>query len=395
MKIGSCSIPIEIPVGTTMGGYMARSKPSTGTHDDLHAKSIIIGLENKKICLCVADVIGLEKFKTLELKERISKTTGINIENILVSITHTHSGPRNIQIFGDPWEKSQTILDNLYEAAVSANNNLFEGKIEYSRGEIKEVAYNRRDFDENSKKIDFECVALKILDNNNNVKAIVYNFSNHPVVMNPDNLEITADWPYYTEVMLKEKFGKDIDVLFFQGTPGNLNPVNVPMNNPKHTWDDVKEIGDKTGSQLIDILNNSKPLTINNANDIQGAVCNVELDAEDEDKAEIFEWADVIEKEGNFYVSTYCQALKIGNLAIFGIPGEAFSENGMDLKNFANKTNDATMVIGYANDYIGYYGPKAAYLVGGYEMMMMSLSENEGPQIEACALSALKKIDEK
>jgi hypothetical protein len=259
MKIGIEIEPIEVPVGTIMGGYSGRTKPSLGVHDILYARSLIIELnQSEKVCICVADVVALEKNRTLKLKKRISDELKIPLENIFVSATHTHSGPLTAELFGKTWEKVEILYNALFESVKRANSNLFDGSIEYSVGEIRGVSFNRRDFDENSKLVNYEVVALKLQDKNGLLKGIVYNYSNHCVVMNDKNLLISQDWPYYTGEKLKEKYGSQVKIMFLQGTCGNLNPINVPMTNPDHTWDDVKMIGDKTAEQLIQILNNSK-----------------------------------------------------------------------------------------------------------------------------------------
>lgn len=390
MKIGIELEPIEVPIGTIMGGYSGRTKPSQGVHDTLYARSLIIEInQSKKICICVADVVALDQNRTLTLKKRISEALKIPIQGIFISATHTHSGPLTAELFGKTWDRVDILYNALFESAIKANKNLFEGKIEYSVGEIKDVSFNRRDFDENSVPVNYEVVALKLLDLNNNIKGIVYNYSNHCVVMNDKNLLISQDWPYYTSEKLKEKYGSHIKTMFLQGTCGNLNPINVPMTNPDHTWDDVKMIGDKTAEQLIQVLNNSKPLEVNI---IKSATNEVELELDDQDKSEFFTFCTYIEKNGIKYVSTYCQALRIGNLIIIGLSGEAFSETGLVIKKFCNQTVKATMVVGYANDYIGYFGPPKAYRAGGYEMTIMSLSENEEPQLIECVKKAFEKI---
>jgi neutral ceramidase len=395
-KIGIAVIDMEIPIGVPMGGYMGRVKPSTGVHDPLYARAIVIeNQKHEKIALCVADVVGLEKHHILKLKKTLSQDLGTKEENILISATHTHAGPLNIHLFNKPWDKSDLIYEKIKEALLSANNCMFEGSIEYSIGEISGVSFNRRDFDINSVIVNNEVVALKILDIKGSLIAIIYNFSNHCVVMNDTNLIISQDWPYYTAQKIKESYKSNPKVLFFQGTCGNLNPINVPMTNPLHTWNDVKKIGDKTATQLLKILKSSKPIT---QEELSGSVENVLLDLEDDDKAEIFTFADVIEKEGKKFISSYCQTLRIGELAIYGLPGEAFSEIGLNLKKYAkqNKPNyECSMVIGYANDYIGYFGPDSAYRAGGYEMMVMSSSENEGLLIETAARTALDKMSKK
>ncbi|MHA1338840.1 MAG: neutral/alkaline non-lysosomal ceramidase N-terminal domain-containing protein [Promethearchaeota archaeon] len=416
---GVATVKIEVPIGTPMGGYMARSKPSEGVHDDLFARSLIIACKKKKngnfelncsdksinkndikdeiICLCVADVVALEKKKTLKIKEKISNELGIPIENIMISVTHTHSGPRTAELFGSTWDQVDNLYNAIFESSKLAYQNLFEAELEYGCGEIKGVSYNRREFDKNSDIIDYEAVVLKVKDKKGNIRGIIYNFSNHCVVMNPNNLMITQDWPYYTELRLKQEFGDDIKVLFLQGTPGNINPINVPMSNPDHTWDDVKEIGDKTADQLISIVKETKSLPIlpfKVVGGCNGSVNEVLLEMDDEDKAEGFVFVDIVEKDGQKFVSTYCQALKIGSFAIIGLPGEAFAEIGLNIKNAINSQGAvATMVVGYSNDYIGYFGTKETYRAGGYEMIMMSLSENEGESLQNAAIEAWRKIN--
>ncbi len=92
------------------------------------------------------------------------------------------------------------------------------------------------------------------------------------------------------------------------------------------------------------------------------------MELDDQDKSEFFTFCTYIEKKGLKYVSTYCQVLKIGKLLVLGLPGEAFSETGLVLKKLGTITAETTMVVGYANDYIGYFGPPKAFRAGGYEM---------------------------
>ena len=57
--------------------------------------------------------------------------------------------------------------------------------------------------------------------------------------------------------------------------------------------------------------------------------------------------------------------IRIGNLAVVGIPGEFFCKLGMDIKK--RSTAKHTMVIELANDSIGYLPTKVSFAQGGYE----------------------------
>jgi hypothetical protein len=60
------------------------------------------------------------------------------------------------------------------------------------------------------------------------------------------------------------------------------------------------------------------------------------------------------------------QVLRLGDLAIVGIPAEPFVEIGLALH--AGRTGQPTMVAGYTNGCVGYVPMPAAYPLGGYEV---------------------------
>jgi hypothetical protein len=59
------------------------------------------------------------------------------------------------------------------------------------------------------------------------------------------------------------------------------------------------------------------------------------------------------------------QAVRIGDLAVCGIPFETFAEIGLDLKD--RSPFKSTMVIGLANGRHGYLPTPAQHRLGGYE----------------------------
>lgn len=64
------------------------------------------------------------------------------------------------------------------------------------------------------------------------------------------------------------------------------------------------------------------------------------------------------------------QALRIGDLAVCGIPFEAFVEIGLDLKK--RSPFPRTMVIGLANGNNGYLPTPEQHKLGGYETWLSS-----------------------
>jgi hypothetical protein len=162
-----------------------------------------------------------------------------------------------------------------------------------------------------------------------------------------------------------------------------------------NTFEDCREIGDDVGSQIMQVINLSESwsaLSLSNSNEaMQGMLENVKIPFEDPDKAEFFaDFAEISTTEDQPFVSTVVQVIRIGDLGIVGLPGEIFSEIGINIKHIWHFPN--IMVVGYTNDYIGYVGPPNVYEVGGYELLMMSFSPEEGPILEKTAEDLLNQL---
>ena len=61
------------------------------------------------------------------------------------------------------------------------------------------------------------------------------------------------------------------------------------------------------------------------------------------------------------------QVVRLGGVALAAIPGEPFPEFSVALKQHPAPPHGA-LCLGYANDYLGYIAPQAAWDVGGYEV---------------------------
>ena len=63
---------------------------------------------------------------------------------------------------------------------------------------------------------------------------------------------------------------------------------------------------------------------------------------------------------------TWIQAIRIGDIAIVGVPAEFFTTLGQEIKRQSPFRH--TMVFELANDYIGYVPDRAGYDRGGYQV---------------------------
>lgn len=88
---------------------------------------------------------------------------------------------------------------------------------------------------------------------------------------------------------------------------------------------------------------------------------------------------------------TEVQALAIGDdLAVVGLPGEIFAELGLDLR--ARSPFRQTLVLGLANDAIGYVPTRRAYEEGGYEPTASRFEPGSGERLVDEALDLLAAL---
>ncbi|HME52387.1 MAG TPA: neutral/alkaline non-lysosomal ceramidase N-terminal domain-containing protein [Candidatus Lokiarchaeia archaeon] len=380
ISVGIDSTRFDVPPEVLMGGYSARTGPSEGQHDPLHAKTVVIKEGNDTIVVTVCDLVGLERHHVATIKHDIAGRHGIPASNILIAATHTHAGPRNIAIFGDPFPGYEQFYETIASSITKAIRSVKPATIEFASGTVPDVSFNRRIYDPTSEHVDDECNVLVIKEKGAKKKviAVIYNYACHPVVMGAENRVISADWVQYANESIILAFPGAIPV-FLQGASGNLNPVNTPIVGPVpvHTFDDCKEIGSKIGDAVVMIAKSAADIDIDGLRGIEREVI---ITADDPDKGEMFTFADGKIEGDEFTVTSSIQALGFDDICIAGIPGELFSEISINIK--ARSPFQHVLVTGYANDYIGYIATAENYNAGGYETSMMMLHEAEGEIIE-------------
>ncbi len=360
-----------------MGGYNGRNRVSQGVHDDLFARAVSFKVGKDTLVLCSVDLIGISRSQVLAVKQEIFNATKIPPENILISATHTHSGPRSINLFGPPVPSTPQITASINTAILSSLRDPQPAEVHAGRVKIEDAGFNRRDWDANSTVVDWDAEILRVDDKTGTPMTLLYNLGIHGVVLPPENLLYSADWPYYAKIGIKERAGLKQNPIFFQGSAGNVNPVNQPFNvKATNTFADAKFIGDLVAEKVGEGARVLEPLK---ASTCRGTIQTIPLAADDPEKLGDYTWVMTEVRDGIPMVLADLQVLQLGDLVIFGVPGEMFGELGVALKR--SVVPRPAWVINYANDYIGYLPTRKAFQAGGYEAMMMGLSDSAGEEV--------------
>src|SRR5512132_1088298 len=88
LTAGVARVEITPPIGFPMGGYAARSGPSTGIHDPLYATALVLKTDELTLAIISCDLLSFpsERVVSLARDRRLA-------DHVLIAASHTHSGP--------------------------------------------------------------------------------------------------------------------------------------------------------------------------------------------------------------------------------------------------------------------------------------------------------------
>ncbi len=98
-------IDITPPIGYRMAGDFVE-RLSTGIHDPLKAKAIVMRQGREQVALVFCDLVGVSLNVTTNARALASQQTGIPISNIVIAATHSHTGPLFDDVRSDYFHKA-------------------------------------------------------------------------------------------------------------------------------------------------------------------------------------------------------------------------------------------------------------------------------------------------
>lgn len=263
LKCGFGKKKITPPEGVSLVGYLGRIGNAEGVHDDLFARTMVVRSEDRDYALISVDLLFTNKILTESIRTSMEKRTSIPKKNIMISATHTHSGPTvwfpnkvdsELVPEGPVAPEWQSKLPGIAaDSALKAKNKLTPVRYEYFDGKT-EIGTSRRKRDPfgdihlipdigNDTGTDFKVLLFKGGDGK--VVGTYINTSCHPVVLAEDNLEYTADYPKYTLDRIEDEF--DAPAFFTSGASGDIDPrIRGSFNKAR-----------RIGSELADDILNS------------------------------------------------------------------------------------------------------------------------------------------
>jgi len=434
LRAGAAQVTISPPTGTPMAGYY-EARLSTGVHDDLHAKAIVIASGDQRVALVACDLVGIPPAIIEKARERIQVATGIPGGNVMISATHSHTGPllpdggaRAGAYGGDlpiAKEYAAELPAKIAESVRLADANLAQARVSFGKGREESLSFNRRYFMKDGTvgwnpgklnpnivrpagPIDPDVPVVLFESEKGEPIATYVNFAMHQDTVG--GLAVSADYAYTLSKVLGSVKGAGMLTLFTIGAAGSLNHVDVKKSDPQRGHGEAARIGTVLAGEVIKTYTRLSPLSGAN---LQVASRGVSLDparleAGDVERAQAFtkqldaggtlkfldtvftfKAMDTAARAGK-PLEGEVQVIALGDqVAWLGLPGELFTEFGSAIKR--TSPFPLTIVVELAHGPVTYFPNDAAFEQGNYEVVTSRAARGSGERLVSGAKALLNE----
>jgi len=448
LKIGYSECNVNPPLGYPLHGYYME-RFGTGFINDLMAGAIAVSDGEKTVLILSVDNGGFKQTVIRKLKNSVSSAIGVEEDGIFISATHSHTAPSTFypEFFDVSDENINAYIDflaeKLCEISALAIEDLCPAKAGYGIGYAPDrISYIRR----YRMKDGTTCTCPPINDPNidrpigeldrrvnvlrfkRDVKedVVILNYGIHADTVNGD--AYCSDWVGFCRDTVARALegAKCVCIMGAQGDVGstNVHPIPGDMNDTEISFDnEMKSVGmarfvgralagvvlqvfDKVAffdAESISFIEEEFPVRMNvpKKEDLPLARKYKELyesGRSDEIPYTGMELTTVVaealrickmENDPEYSVLNI-SALRIGDVGLVTVPGEPFTEIGVEIK----KCEGYGLILPCAitNGYEGYFPAQSAFAEGGYEARTSPYKEDISNRIIVAAKKVLSSL---
>lgn len=442
LKAAMTRVDITPPLGLELAGYPHYPRYNEGHHDPLYAACMYLNNGEQEVAMVTLDLLFFSKKHVQEVRRRVEAVCGIPGDHVMISCSHTHSGPwasgrldiESLEAGKEqPKEYVESLISNITAIIADAKENAFDAQFTYGAalcGAESGVGGNRRI---PGGPHDPMVSVMAIRDSDNKVRGMMVNYTLHPTFIHEWSNVCTADYPCYLKLQLEE-MEPGVIVGFSQGTSGNQSSRYYRQGE---SYDEAERVGRLLGKAAHTVLDKAEwqhDMMIAVATDTQQIELRdfgteeelrekVAIDearykelyakyGDSKNREEYYLWQNanlkllgsedqlgyiVMQKKGvkiellEDEVPAEVQVFRLGGCCVIGIPGEAFVEFGLYLKAMAGF---GTVIVNELTGGClpGYMYTPESLVTGGYETDTSMLSEEFGINLMQKALDAARKL---
>lgn len=422
---GTAVLDITPPLGCDLRGWF-ETRIATAIRDPLHVRAFALESPSGACALAICDLIGVERRWFDLAKARLAQVTPLRPSQVLFAATHTHEGPETRDDSYTHW-----LVDRLVDAVRLAWDRREPAQVGWGSASESRVVFNRRYHMTSGPvltnpglghphavrpagPVDPQVGVLGLRRPDGRLLGVLGNYALHYIGVPGEAYSISADYFGEFAQALPALLGEPCLAALSNGCCGDINNLDVlgnvhPRNERgQHTRRVAGVVAAAAQWALAEADWHDDPL-------VGGALVEVPLTpkppatADDHARAESLVARGSLTMDERVFVArtrrdpvlfpepapvgptgAWVQVLRLGELAVVGLPGEVFCELGLAIK--ARSPFAQTMVLELANDSLGYLPTRAAYAEGGYEPASSDWAPGAGEELVEAAVKLLEAL---
>lgn len=404
LQAGAAQVDITPNLGAHLCGYF-HDRRATNIIDPLHAKALALTDGATTLGFVICDLIVVPGAVVDAAKALITERTRVPAENILVAGTHTHTGPAITGALATPEEPGygEWVAPRIADAFCLALKRMQPAQVAHAAGDCGGEVHNRRwHMKDGSVRMNpghqnpdalrpagptDPQLGLMILRTPAGAPlAALGNLSLHYVGVREDHNVVCADYFAAFGRALNRFAGVDFVCPLSNGTFGDVNNIDAagPPRTSQGLTFEIERVANVVAAEAWRIWHSLReddfrdevplgatltqvnfPARCPGAEELAAARALYQSSEQWEDAEWLYARELVLCAEAPAAWPVPIHTLRVGELGIVGLPGEVFTEIGLDIKQRSPFAQ--TMNIGLANDTVGYVATDQALAEGSYE----------------------------
>ena len=397
--------PLRVLPGTPLGGYGAAArrllvpdlfgryphafwfKPHQGELDPPSARALVIESGRERLVWVAADLVAVDRAFTARV-ERHLEQAGLEGATLILSASHTHSGPGaylDSMVMGalavdrdDPAVRG-ALVDGVLEVIRRAAAARASARVGVLRLTAPPLTRGRL-----GQAPDDELVVMKFVRERGAPLAVLWNYAIHGTMLSPRNLSLSGDVMGMASRQLERDLG--VPALFVNGAVGDVSPerhghaearaaARELATAVRGAWRRISP--ERHASLSVGSTRVPLPAPRLAVRSCAGGI--------------VPRWL-VLPLDGLLPRDAELVAGALGDTAWVTMPGELQSSLGRIIKQGATPPWQQAFVAGLSNDYLGYFLTPADYGRVTYVACASVYGPETGDRLTAAAVTLLKSL---
>ncbi len=253
---GGASFDITPPNATFLYGYPHTPRLSTGILNPLLASALYLDNGSTAVLFIEVDLIWLPKYLVANARAQIAARTGVEPDHIMVTASHTHSGPVTLAMLSNAQDSIVPRPDPDYlafavmgivGAAEKAVRSAEAAEVTVTSASCMTIGSNRLD-PAGPRITEVPVLAARAAGDPDRWLGLMFINPVHPTVLHADSKLISGDFPAMCREFLQAQvLGMNCPVLCHLGAAGNQSPRYVIRD---HSIAEARRLGDLLGAEI-------------------------------------------------------------------------------------------------------------------------------------------------